>query len=266
MPGGQQHLILSDLIRLDKIIRSDKIRSDYITMSSSSDSRAAYSEASHAFLLKDWDTARRTVDDLLRKTEDNTLHDDELARKVWILQLTLLASSIDPDASADPARAEQPLATTYARIQRYYATSAPSQVMHPSLLVATSLAGIKLHQPHFVRRTLEDYFDALLCEDVDSEALLNESIAGMENSNADLSLSGIAVNASGHPAPDMTGSRQGWRKSLDRLARIYTVHLLGKSLGEWEEAKAWVAQQRCLEDAGVAVITEENAQVRTVYL
>lgn len=231
--------------------------------SSSSDHRAAYSEASHAFLLKDWDTARRIVDDLLAKAEDNTLLDDELTRKVWILQLTLLASSSDIE-TADPTKAEQPLAQTYTRIQRYYAgQSTSAQVLHPSLLVATSLAGIKLHQPHFVRRTLEDYFDALLCEDVDTEALLNESIVGMDTSNADLSLSGIAMNGNGHSAQAPTGSRQGWRKSLDRLARIYTVHLLGKSLGEWEEAKAWVAQQRCLEDAGVPVVTEENAQVRS---
>lgn len=233
-------------------------------MSSSSDSsRAAYSEASHAFLLKDWDTARRIVDDLLQKTENNTLHDEELARKVWILQLTLLAS-------ADQARAaEQPLAQTYARIQRYYAassSSSSSQVLHPSLLVATSLAGIKLQQPHFVRRTLEDYFDALLCEDVDSEAILDESVVGMDTSNADLSLSGMAINGNGHHAPATTGNRQGWRKSLDRLTRIYTVHLLGKSLEEWQEAKNWVAQQRCLEDAGVAVITEQNAQVRPSIL
>lgn len=276
-----------------------------------------YAEASHAFLLKDFATTRTVLGGLLDKIEASSTtgsatastttsdNDDfaELARKVWILQITLLASDTVTTTSSSPsstssASKESELNHLYNRIQRYYQhqhrrrrqdpphdnSSAGYQVtqadddsssqppIHPSILVALSLAGLKLKLPGYVRRTLEEYFDVLLLHQAspssngsygnpDASFSLNngDSSAFLDSSTADLSLSGIAVSNSNLPngvgpgqhskaafpsrVDATTTGTAAYAKSYNRLARIYSIHLLGKTLNEWEEARVWIESQ-----------------------
>lgn len=275
-----------------------------------------YSEACQAFVLRDFDTAASIVDDLLDRIERDdlglassteeittttTTQLDELVRRVWILQTTLLASS-DEELARNAKQAERELAGLYSRIERFYsqghhsstasASSASTSsftttlLIHPSLLVAISLAGLKLEIPSFVRRTLQDYFRLLLKHAASSEAAAASSsqadISTLDTSQADLSLSGIAINGHGHPAANglngtnghlnngtstssgqaATSASTSRLKSLHRLARIYSVHLLGKTLGEWSAARAWIREQAD-DDAAVAagLMNDSYAQV-----
>ena len=260
---------------------------------------SAYSDASHAFLLRDFARCQATVEELLTEAEagagaivgdeDAGRDRDALAdviRKIWILQLTLTASTPTPtptsgtSSSGDLARGQSPaessgngssrarelqLADTFSRLQRYYTSSA---VIHPSVIVVLSLAGLKVSAPGFARRILEDYFDVLLYADPEQqrstspEAAAGDTsgyLAAADASTADLSLSGIATSTSATPA------RADWNKSLNRLARIYAIHLLGKTFQEWEEAKSWVEQQMS-EEAGIQLVSEESAQVSHAVL
>lgn len=204
----------------------------------------------------------------------------DVIRKIWILQLTLTASTLptatisgsgdlargqSPGSSANSSTRELQLAETFSRIQRYYRSSA---VIHPSIMVALSLAGLKVSAPGFARRTLEDYFDVLLYADPEQpgstspEAASGDTsgyLAAADASTADLSLSGIAASTSATPA------RADWSKSLNRLARIYAIHLLGKTFQEWKGAKSWVEQQRS-EEAGIQLVPEASAQVSHAVL
>ena len=221
----------------------------------------SYSEASHAFLVKDWERAEQIVEGLLERAgveqqQDEqapaTQIDAELIRKLWILKITLIASTA---ASAPRSEKEQQLSDVYTRVNRYYSNinshdNNGSTSCHPSILVALSLAGLKLEVPHYVRRTLEDYIDSLLYG-----VTMDDSII-LDTSNADLSLSGLAINGTSGRE-----TREGWTKSLHRLARIYAVHLLGKTLGEWEEGRAWIEQQLGEQSEGVRLVSEDNAQV-----
>ena len=276
-----------------------------------------YSEACQAFVLRDFDTTASTVDSLLERIErdelgrptppisegssDSATELDELVRRVWILQITLLASS-DEELVRNPKHAERELAGLHSRIVHFYAqkqeghptastssSSTSTTLLHPSLLVAISLAGLKLEIPQFARRSLQDYFRLLLSHASTSEAALSSShrdISTLDASHADLSLSGIAVNGhinaasnglngtNGHQGSDMNGtsapstqpasSAQANRiRSLHRLARIYTIHLLGKSFGEWSAARTWIREQAD-DDAALAVglMNDSFAQVR----
>lgn len=228
----------------------------------------AYGAASQAFLLQDFGQAEAQVGLLLARAEKLTESDSrshpeaaEVTRKAWILKITLLASS--GGSSSNSAIAGQPgqtdlekqLVQAYEGIKGYYGV-ADGALLHPSLLVAVSLAGLKLGLPGFSRRALEDYFDVLLCSQVEDIGL-DESSAVLDASQADLSISGIA-----DPARPQSVS---WTKSLHRLARIYAVHTLGKTFQEWAEARNWIEQQR-IEDIGIQVVTEDNAQVRLTFL
>lgn len=270
-----------------------------------------YSEACQSFVLRDFDTTTGIVDDLLEKIEQNNLgldsssnNDDdlkELVRRVWILYITLLASA-NEQLARDSKQAESELAAAHSRIARFYArspsatttaaqssTSPPSSslsstlstLIHPSLLVALSLAGLKLEIPLFVRRTLQDYFRLLLShaahsEDETTSASQGDISSTLDVSHADLSLSGIAVNGhgmngtNGHLANESQNTSSttrntaalNKRKSLHRLSRIYSVHLLGRSLGEWSNARAWI-REMADDDAAVAVglMNDSYAQV-----
>lgn len=264
-----------------------------------------YSEACQSFVLRDFDATASIVNDLLDRTERDGLgldsDDDlnELVRRIWILQITLLASA-DEELARNPKQAERGPAGLYNRIEQFYArtadtaarpaasssTTSPTTLVHPSLLVAISLAGLKLDIPLFVRRTLQDYFRLLLAHAATSEAALSASqgdISTLDASQADLSLSGIAVNGhatvtgrvngtnghlgvNGTSTPMQGGSSvKGSRvKSLHRLTRIYSINLLGKALGDWSAARAWIKEQRD-DDAAIAanLISEAYAQVRT---
>lgn len=279
------------------------------------DLTALYSEACQAFVLRDFDTTSSIVDSLLDRIEGNGLGLNaqesesssssfqlgELVRRVWILQITLLASS-DEELARKPKEAERELAGTLSRIERFYSrqettaaastttaipstssATATSVLIHPSILVAVSLAGLKLEIPSFVRRTLQDYFRLLLSQAASSGAVLSSSqgdLSALDASQADLSLSGIAVHGhngstvNGHngshngtstlkPANTAAGSRI---KSLHRLARIYSIHLLGKALGEWSAARAWIREQAD-DDAAVAaaLMDDSYAQVRLIH-
>jgi len=289
--------------------------------SSQDELTALYSEACQAFVLRDFDTAASSVDDLLDRIERDglglasseesssaTTELDELVRRVWILQVTLLASS-DEELARNAKQAERELAGLHSRIERFYSrgynssrttaqsastsSSTTTVLIHPSLLVAISLAGLKLEIPSFVRRTLQDYFRLLLAHAASSEAALSSSqadISTLDTSQADLSLSGIAINGHGHPATDGLNGTTGHvsngtgasstkagtsastnrLKSLHRLARIYSVHLLGKTLGEWMAARAWIREQAD-DDAAVAagLMNDSYAQVgslSTIYV
>ena len=227
----------------------------------------AYGEASQAFLLQDFGRAGELVDKLIdrgkRLTEDGRADAEasEVVRKAWILKVTLLASSNGggsgrSQVTGQPGNSrndsERELLQTYEQIKVFYGSNDGS-VLHPSQLVAVSLAGLKLGLPGFTRRTLEDYFDVLLCSQPE-DAGLDESSTFLDASNADLSISGVT-----DPARPQSFS---WTKSLHRLARVYAVHTLGKTYQEWQEARNWVEQQR-IEDVGIQVVTEDNAQVRS---
>lgn len=264
-----------------------------------------YSEACQAFVLRDFDTTASIVTSLLEQIEQDSPglgNDasspsdlDELVRRVWILQVTLLASA-DDELARNAKQAERELAGLHSRIERFYArrpaataatstsSSPPSPsetLIHPSLLVAISLAGLKLDIPSFVRRTLQDYFQLLIAHAASSEAALSASqgdISTLDVSHADLSLSGIAVNGhvsqvdgtNGHLTNGMhasnevsTSSAASRMKSLQRLSRIYSIHLLGKALDDWSGAKAWIREQADDDSAVAAGITSHSyAQVR----
>ena len=226
----------------------------------------AYAEASQAFLLQEFERAGDLVEKLLQRanelnpSERRDAEASEVIRKAWILKVTLVASrsSASPVAGhpvhkgSSRSETERDLAQAYEQIKAYYAsTDGDGTPLHPSLIVAVSLAGLKLGLPGLTRRTLEDYFDILLCSQPE-DAGLDESSAFLDASNADLSISGVA-----DPARSQSVT---WTKSLHRLARIYAVHTLGKTYQEWQEARNWVEQQR-IEDVGIQVVTEDNAQV-----
>lgn len=147
------------------------------------------------------------------------------------------------------------------------------------------MAGLKLEIPLFVRRTLQDYFRLLLLSHAahsEDEAISASQgdISTLDVSHADLSLSGIAVNGhrvngtNGHLASNndenqntsSTTTRStaalNKRKSLHRLSRIYSVHLLGRSMGEWSNARAWI-REMADDDTAVAVgfMSDSYAQV-----
>lgn len=274
-----------------------------------------YSEACQAFVLRDFDTTTSIVDGLLDRIESEGLGQtsttsegtssstqlDELVRRVWILQITLLASS-DEELARNPKQAERELAGTLSRIERFYvrqegtataaatpstssSSSTVSILIHPSILVAVSLAGLKLEIPLFVRRALQDYFRLLLSQTNSSGGILSSSqgdTSALDASQADLSLSGIGVNGhhgsavNGHhgitdgtSTPKAATGNNGTSriKSLHRLARIYSVLLLGKTLGEWSAARAWIREQAD-DDAAVAagLMNDSYAQVRNIEI
>lgn len=269
---------------------------------------STYSEACQAFVLRDFDTASSLVDNLLediesepeqgqgqeqidiRNNEDNL--SQELARRVYILYITLAASK-DDSLHRDTRKAERELSGIYSRIQRYHAskahqsaaaaatrdTASSSQaylmeelrpkdgLVHPSIMVALSLAGLKLNATSFVRQTLEDYFQQLL-KHAEKLDILNTSqgdVSALDASHADLSLSGIVVNGHsttkqpeasfdnvGIEEPAINGSSSSGAnatdtsrtKSLQRLSRIFSVNLLGKALGDWQAARSWIKEMK----------------------
>lgn len=221
----------------------------------------AYGGASQAFLLQQFSRASELVEKLLDRAKGLNGSDRreadaaEVVRKAWILKLTLLASSGERGAIAGQPGGndlDKQLSQIYEQIRDYY-NVVNGTLLHPSLLVAVSLAGLKLGLPGFSRRTLEDYFDILLCSQPEDIGV-DESSTFLDASQADLSISGIA-----DPARPQSIS---WTKNLHRLARIYAVHTIGKTFQEWSEARNWVEQQR-IEDIGIQVVTEDNAQVST---
>jgi hypothetical protein len=284
-----------------------EVINNYGEQSSYADLAASYSEACQSFVLRDFDNTSSIVNGLLQDIEQDSLglsDEDsasdisELVRRVWILHITLLASA-DEELARDSRKAEQALSRTLNRIEQFYArhsiqgelpssiasssaSTASSTLIHPSILVAFSLAGLKLETPQLIRRTLQDYFQLLLSRAAESESHLSSSqgdISTLDASQADLSLSGIAVNGhhlsnnhvNGHPANNANGARSDQIsasriKSLHRLARIYSVHLLGKTLGEWSTARAWI-RERQHDEAGVSagLMSEPYAQVCRLF-
>ena len=227
------------------------------------DSFAAFSEASHAFLLKDWERSGGIVESLLERAETSQEQDGqrnvdrnmELRRKLWILKITLIASTA---ASLPGPEKERQLSDVSVRMHRHYRSSQHQEegsVLHPSLLVALALAGLKLQVPQFARHSLEEYFDTLLYA-----VTLDDSVH-LDQSNADLSLSGLAVDAAASGKV-----REGWTKSLHRLARIYSIHVLGKTLGDWEEARIWIEYQWREDHEGIRLVGADNVQVRLSLL
>ncbi|KAK9893498.1 hypothetical protein P389DRAFT_213092 [Cystobasidium minutum MCA 4210] len=274
-----------------------------------------YSEACQSFVLRDFESTTGIINDLLDRIErdnlglsldtttttDSASELDELVRRVWILYITLLASS-DEELAGNPKRAESELAGAHSRIERFYArtsgsastivatttsssSSTSSIIVHPSLLVAISLAGLKLEIPSFVQRTLQDYFRSLLANATTSSNTLSTSqgdISTLDVSHADLSLSGIAIDGhastnatnghyatvngtNGHAVSNDDGSSNAAtvnrKKSLHRLSRIYSVQLLGRSLNEWSSARAWIREMADDDNAIAAgLISEAYAQ------
>jgi hypothetical protein len=261
-----------------------------------------YSEACQAFVLRDFETTSGIVDSLLERIERDGLGRptpptseaitdlDELVRRVWILEINLLASS-DQELVRNPKQAERELAGLHSRIERFYTTkqdhpavpssssSTSTVLIHPSLLVAISLAGLKLEIPQFVRRTLQDYFRVLVSH-ASSEAALSSSQgdvsvldtsqvnghvnAGVNSLNGTNGHPGSDINGTSAPPaqPQTTSTTANRIRSLHRLARIYSVHLLGKSFGEWSAARTWIREQAD-DDAAVAagLISDSYAQV-----
>lgn len=275
--------------------------------SAHSELAALYSEACQSFVLRDFDSTSSIVNRLLEDIEQDSLglSDDysqsditELVRRVWILYITLLASA-DDVLARDPKKAEQALDHSLSRIESFYgralarnveapstSTISPSTLsptlIHPSILVAFSLAGLKLDAPQLVRRTLQDHFKLLLHRAAEVDSHLSSShddISNLDISHADLSLSGIALNGhgpnshvNGHSAnedaittsgPSGSGLSSARIKSLHRLSRIYSIHLLCKTLGEWSSARVWIREMQHNDAAAVAgLMSDSYAQVR----
>ncbi|KAL7005076.1 syntaxin binding protein 1 [Cystobasidiomycetes sp. EMM_F5] len=244
------------------------------------DDEALYGQASRAFILRDFGRAREIVSGLSRGAEDRVDGKDgkdgvqesnpNHTRKVWIFEVTLLSSTLaSSDAEQSESHRVEALQGLHQRIKQYYAREwyihsgdqhTLPMALHPSILVALSLASISLHLPGYARQILEDYFGDLVCcppEMAHPHSINLDASYALDQSDADLSLSGVRLPAASSSSQN-NKVMPGWRKSLDRLARIYAVLVLGRAFQEWAGARDWVETQRS-ENVGIQVVTDDNA-------